>query len=227
MGTMRRGRGFAPWLLVLALALPPLLNLIDEVRRIDRAGPAPEVASFGFGAPDETFVPPPGARRGRYVPGRIIDFRSPSAFRSTFLVHFSPKESVGVGAAVMTPGRILAGTVVKVWTRAGVALARSVEDPAFRAVVRAGEAEVVLAGRGEGAGLQCLGGAAPPPSEEPLATAGTDGVFPAGLLVGYRRTGGALTIEPAFRREAACWAYLWYDPDLEALEAALGPRAGW
>jgi hypothetical protein len=223
---MRRGHRIAPILLALALGLPPLLTLVAEVNRAGRAGQAPEMKSYGFGEPPEPFVPPPGARRGRHVPARIVDFRSPSIFRSTFFVHLPPGECPAVGAVVMTPERALAGAVVKVWKTAGIALARSPEDPAFRVACRCGSREAFLTGRGDALGLTLLAGNLGDASDELVWTAGTDGVFPAGLLVGYRRAETSDVVVSAFDRSRATWVYLWRDPDLEALEAAVGPRAG-
>jgi cell shape-determining protein MreC len=221
---MRRGHGIAPVLLALAIGLPPVLNLIAEVRRVKDAGPFPDTRSHGFGADTRKFTPPPGSERGRYVPGRIIDFRSPSSFRSTFFVHYPRAEPVTPGSVVIAPPQTVAGVIVKAWTRIGVALARHVEDPAFRVACKAGDRTFLLSGAGEEYGLTALAGSLADLPGDVVRTSGADGVFPPDLLVGYWRTEGDGTVEPAFSRERGRWVYLWFDPDLAALQRVLGTR---
>ena len=216
---MRRGQGVAPLVLGIALVLPPLLNLVAELRRLRDAGPPPDVLEYGFGRAPADAEPPPEERRGRYVPGRVVDFSSPSPFVSTFFVHFPRREEVRPGAVVIAPGRVLAGRIVKVWPRAGLALARVPEDADFRVACSVGDARVLLTGRGDGAGLEAASGSLADFESEIVQTSGDGGVYPPRLLVGFRRKNVVL---PAFSRTRGTWVYLWYDPDLEALAQALG-----
>ena len=73
---MRRGQSLAPLILGLALVLPPLLNLVFELRELSTAGSSPETLAYGFGAAPEQVQPPRDQRRGRYVPARVIEFGS-------------------------------------------------------------------------------------------------------------------------------------------------------
>jgi len=223
---MRRGSSVASILLASALVLPPLLNLISEFRRASRAGPSPPRLSFGFGPVATDFSPPPDQRRGTYIPARILDFRSPSTTRSTFFVHYPSGESVAVGSVVIAPPWILAGKIVKVWPRSGVALAAYVEDPSFRVPALAGSTEFLLMGRGEGLGLGVLKGDLSASDSALLKTSGAAGVFPGGLLVGYLDRARKGRVAPAFLRQHGMWLYLWRDPGLEALRRALGTAAG-
>ncbi len=214
---MRRGQGFGPIVLAVALFAPPLFNLALELRRLKDPLPAPPRADFRFG--DAPFTPGP-PKRGRYIPARIVDFRSPSPLRSTFIAHFPPTEEVRRGAVVIGPHAILAGTVAKVWQRQGIALIRSVEDPGFRALCASRDGDIVLAGRGESLGLGALAGSLAAFAEgERVLTAARSRVFPAGLLLGDRRGDAVM---PAFAYDQDRWVYLWHDPDLQALSAALG-----
>ncbi|HNR99746.1 MAG TPA: hypothetical protein PKX48_12380 [Planctomycetota bacterium] len=214
---MRRGLHFGHILLAVALFAPPVFNLALELRRLKAAPPAPPRADFHFG--EAPFAPEP-PKRGRYIPARIVDFRSPSPLRSTFMVHFPPTEEVHRGAVVIGPHAILAGTVAKVWQRQGVALVRSVEDPGFRALCASRDGDIVLVGRGESTGLSALAGTLDVFADgERVVTAARSRVFPAGLVLGNRRGN---TVVPAFAYDRDRWVYLWHDPDLQALSAALG-----
>lgn len=217
---MRRGHGFSPVLLALALIAPPVVNLLMEFQRLRHAGAPPGLVDFGFGADPGTEALP---ARGIYIPGRLIDFRSPSAFRATYFVHFPRGARVAAGAVAVTPGAVVAGRVVKVWD--GIALVKSVEDPAFRVACRSrlGE-DAILSGAGSGRGLGAVAGTLDSFEEdEILRTAGGPGVTPAGMIIGRVREG---RVVPHFTPSSAAWLYLWYDPDLERLDAVFGTAAG-
>ena len=212
---MQRKHGYASMVLALALFLPPLLNLATELRRLRGGGQGPPPMDFGYGAPP-TELP----ARGTYITGRIIDLRSPSAFRTTYLVHYPRSKTVRPGTVVISRNSIVAGVVAKSWPRAGIALVKSLEDPAFRVSVACHGAELVLSGSGEGRGLAAVSGdLALFADGERITTSGRKSIFPAGLAVGHWRKG---QVVPAFSRTDTRWVYLWRDPDLEVLEAAFG-----
>ena len=159
-------------------------------------------------------------KRGRYIPARVVDFRSPSPLRSTYVVHFPTTEKIHEGAIVIGSRAALAGMVVKVWQRHGVAMVRSVEDPGFRAQCEGRDGDVILAGRGLGLGLDAISGNLTAFTEgERVLTSPRSRTFPAGLVVGNRHGD---TVGPAFAQDRDHWVYLWQDPDLEALSAAFG-----
>ncbi len=214
---MRRGQGFGSILLALALFVPPLFNLAIELRRLKDAGQAPPRRDFMFGEAPYALGPP---TRGRYVPARIIDFRSLSPLRGTYIVHFPPTEKTRKGAIVIGPHAVLAGMVVKVWENHGIALVRAVDDPGFRVLCATRADDVVLAGRGFGLGLDALTGSIADVAEgERVLTSPRSRVFPPNLIIGNRQ---GRIVTPAFAHDRDRWVYLWQDPDLEALSAAVG-----
>src|SRR5512139_3114157 len=104
---MARGRGVAPVLIAVGLALSPLVSVVAELRRLASSPLAPEAAELPFeegaAAASSEFTAPGGAERGRFVPARVVNFHSPSPFASTYYIRFLPGDTEVIqGSAVMT-----------------------------------------------------------------------------------------------------------------------------
>ncbi len=226
---MKQGRGFGPFLIAAALLFPVCLNVLQELYGPQRDSGPPAAKDYGFGDPPASLLNLPSeARRGKYVPARVIRFFAPSPFRTAFLVYCPEGAQIEPGCAVVGPGPSIAGLVTRVLPGGRLLIVRHVEDPAFHIEARTPGAEsFILYGRGFGQGLQAAGEARGLTRGEVLRATGRGNIFPPGVVIGFvSRSSKSPFVSAAFDLNAASWVLVWRNPDAEALRHSLGFSIG-